>query len=135
MKVPWHSHMLLLWRTGLGPRLEAGRGVLSLRPECSRTDGDDESLFSRRKVFTKPRFSKIAVYHSLSNGYGLGYGLGAYAPGPTMPTPLGLRPWAYDANGLGYGLGAYAPGPTSDHGTSTPLTSGASCSATCFSAL
>ena len=41
------------------------------------TDGDDESLFSRRKVFTKPRFSKIAVYHSLSNGPG------AYAPGPT----------------------------------------------------
>ena len=40
--------------------------------------------FPDAKVFTKPRFSKIAVYHSLSNGYGLGYGLGAYAPGPTF---------------------------------------------------
>ena len=58
----------------------------------------------------------------------LGYGPEANAPTPTPNGPgayaPGLRPWGLRPD-------AYSGG---DHGTSTPLTSGASCSATRFSA-
>ena len=63
----------------------------------------------------------------------LGYGAGAYAPTPTLEVyaPRALEPNAPVLRRWGLRPDAYSRG---DHGTSTPLTSGASCSATRFSA-